>query len=135
MAIMEPDASGCPPSICYETASVGTGLQRSRAGPETSMRWQCLRYPKCLEGHRSAWTDPEVNDMAKTTIKIEGMMCEGCVKSVKESLEKVPGVRSVEVNLKKGTAVVQQDGVADEALIKAVVDAGFRGTVKHGLFR
>ncbi len=72
--------------------------------------------------------------MTKTTVKIEGMMCEGCVKSVKESLEKVPGVKSVDVNLKKGTAVVQQEGVSDDALVKAVVDAGFRGTVKHGLF-
>ncbi|MDO5861707.1 MAG: heavy metal-associated domain-containing protein [Thermoplasmata archaeon] len=72
--------------------------------------------------------------MAKTTIKVEGMMCEGCVKTVKESLEKVPGVTSVDVNLKKGTATVQQDGVADDVLVKAVVDAGFRGSVKHGLF-
>ncbi len=72
--------------------------------------------------------------MTKTTVKIEGMMCEGCVKSVKESLEEVPGVKSVDVNLKKGTAVVQQEGVSDDALVKAVVDAGFRGTVKHGLF-
>lgn len=72
--------------------------------------------------------------MAKTTIRIEGMMCEGCVKSVKEALEKVPGVTGVDVNLKKGTATVQQEGATDDALIKAVVDAGYRGTVKHGLF-
>lgn len=72
--------------------------------------------------------------MSKKTLKIEGMMCEGCVKSVKEALEKVPGIMSVDVNLKKGTAVVQGD-VDDETLIKAVVDAGFRGSVKHGLFR
>ena len=72
--------------------------------------------------------------MTKKTLKIEGMMCEGCVKSVKEALEKVPGITSVDVNLKKGTAVVQGD-VDDETLIKAVVDAGFRGSVKHGLFR
>ncbi len=72
--------------------------------------------------------------MAKTTLKIEGMMCEGCVKSVKESLEKVSGVTSADVNLKKGTAVVNHDGASDDALIKAVVDAGFRGSVKHGLF-
>lgn len=72
--------------------------------------------------------------MTKTTLKIEGMMCEGCVKSVSESLGKVPGVTDVEVNLKKGTATVQQEGASDEALIKAVVDAGFRATVKHGLF-
>ncbi len=72
--------------------------------------------------------------MSKKTLKIEGMMCEGCVKSVKEALEKVPGITSVDVNLKKGTAVVQGDA-EDETLIKAVVDAGFRGSIKHGLFR
>lgn len=72
--------------------------------------------------------------MSKKTLKIEGIMCEGCVKSVKEALEKIPGITSVDVNLKKGTAVVQGDA-DDETLIKAVVDAGFRGSVKHGLFR
>ena len=72
--------------------------------------------------------------MSKKTLKIEGMMCEGRVKSVKEALEKVPGITSVDVNLKQGTAVVQGD-VDDETLITAVVDAGFRGSVKHGLFR
>ena len=72
--------------------------------------------------------------MSKKTLKIEGMMCEGCVKSVKEALEKIPSITSVDVNLKKGTAVVQGDA-DDETLIKAVVDAGFRGSVKHGLFR
>ncbi len=72
--------------------------------------------------------------MSKKTLRIEGMMCEGCVKSVKEALEKIPGITSVDVNLKKGTAVVQGDA-DDETLIKAVVDAGFRGSVKHGLFR
>ena len=72
--------------------------------------------------------------MSKKTLKIEGMMCEGCVKSVKEALEKIPGITNVDVNLKKGTAVVQGDA-DDETLIKAVVDAGFRGSIKHGLFR
>lgn len=72
--------------------------------------------------------------MTKTTLKIEGMMCEGCVKSVKESLEKTDKVRSVEVNLKKGTATVEHDSASDESLIKAVMDAGFRASVKKGLF-
>ena len=66
-------------------------------------------------------------------MKIEGMMCEGCVKSVKESLERVAGVTSVDVDLKKGTAVVKHDGASEDALVRAVVDAGFRGSVKHGL--
>ena len=72
--------------------------------------------------------------MSKTVLKIEGMMCEGCVKSVKEALEGVSGTSSVDVNLKKGTATVQHEGVSDETLIGAVVDAGFSASVQHGIF-
>ncbi len=72
--------------------------------------------------------------MGRTTLKIEGMMCEGCVRTVRESLEGTAGVSSVDVNLKKGTAVVEHDGTTDESLIRAVVDAGFRASVKRGLF-
>ena len=72
--------------------------------------------------------------MSKTVLKIEGMMCEGCVKTVRESLEGLQGIESVDVNLKKGTATVVHNGVSDETLVGAVVDAGFRASVKHGLF-
>ncbi len=72
--------------------------------------------------------------MAKTKLKIEGMMCEGCVKNVKQALENVPGVTEADVNLKKNLATVQHDCVDDGVLIKAVVDAGFRASVKTGLF-
>ena len=72
--------------------------------------------------------------MAKTTLKIEGMMCEGCVKTVTEALQKVAGVENVDVSLKANKATVQHNGASDEALISAVVDAGFRASVKHGLF-
>lgn len=72
--------------------------------------------------------------MSKTTLKIEGMMCEGCVKTVKTALESINGVTSVDVNLKKGTATVMHNGVSDDDLISAVVDNGFRASVKHGLF-
>ena len=71
--------------------------------------------------------------MTKSVLKIEGMMCEGCVKTVRESLEGLQGIESVDVNLKKGTATVVHNGVSDETLVGAVVDAGFRASVKHGL--
>ena len=70
----------------------------------------------------------------KTTLKIEGMMCEGCVKSVTEALQNVPGVKSANVDLKSNKAVVEHDGVSDDSLVAAVVDAGFRASPKHGLF-
>lgn len=72
--------------------------------------------------------------MTKSVLKIEGMMCEGCVKTVRESLEGLQGIESVDVNLKKGTATVVHNGISDETLVGAVVDAGFRASVKHGLF-
>jgi copper chaperone CopZ len=70
----------------------------------------------------------------KTTLKIEGMMCEGCVQKVQDGLSAVDKVTKVEVNLKAGKATVEHDGASDEALIAAVVDAGFRASAKHGLF-
>ncbi len=72
--------------------------------------------------------------MAKTKLKIEGMMCEGCVSNVKKALESVPETIKVDIDLKKGLAVIEHDGASDDALIRAVVDAGFRASVKRGLF-
>ncbi len=73
--------------------------------------------------------------MSKTTIKIEGMMCESCVKTVTESISKVKGVKNVEVDLKKGTATIENDGASEEDMVMAVLDVGFKAKVKHGLFK
>jgi len=60
------------------------------------------------------------------TVSISGMMCEHCVAHVKEALEKVDGVRSADVSLEKKNAVVTLNGeVGEEALKKAVTDAGY----------
>ena len=72
--------------------------------------------------------------MTKTVLKIEGMMCEGCVAKVQSALQSLDGVDSVDVNLKKGTATTIHQGLPDEDLITAVVDIGFRASVKRGLF-
>ena len=62
----------------------------------------------------------------KTTLKIEGMSCEHCVKHVLEALEGVAGVKSATVSLKEKSAVVDhQDGVSPEALKAAVAEAGY----------
>ena len=62
----------------------------------------------------------------KKTLKIEGMMCMHCVAHVTKALESVEGVASVEVNLKKKTAVVELSAeVLDEALIAVITEAGY----------
>ena len=62
----------------------------------------------------------------KKTLKIEGMMCQHCVAHVTKALNAVAGVSSVEVNLKKKTAIVEfSESVSDETLIAAIQEAGY----------
>ena len=64
------------------------------------------------------------------TLNVTGMMCQHCVAHVKKALEGVEGVSSVDVNLEAGTATVEAaEGVADEALVAAVVDAGYEAAM------
>jgi copper chaperone len=73
--------------------------------------------------------------MAKIKLKIEGMHCPKCVAKTKESLESIEGVKSADVNLDKGLAVVEYEGdIPEEKFTMAVIDAGFKAKVKHGLF-
>ncbi|GHV37738.1 hypothetical protein FACS18949_18080 [Clostridia bacterium] len=61
----------------------------------------------------------------KTTLNIEGMSCEHCVKHVTEALKGLPGVTSVKVSLKDKNAVVEHGGVTLDAFRAAVDDAGY----------
>ena len=61
-------------------------------------------------------------------IKIEGMMCHHCEKHVKEALEKIPSVTSVQVDYKQGEAIVEigeQTNDIDSVLKDAVVSQGY----------
>ena len=60
----------------------------------------------------------------KKTIKIEGMMCQHCVKAATKALEGVAGVTAVIVSLEDKQAVVE-GSATDEALTAAIVDAGY----------
>ena len=73
--------------------------------------------------------------MVKTVLKIDGMHCGMCAKKVSDALLGVNGVSGADVDVKKGTAEVIHDGAKDDDLIRAVLDAGFRSKVKHGLFQ
>lgn len=65
-----------------------------------------------------------------TELKIEGMSCMHCVKSVTEALSQVPGVTDVqEVSLEKETATVNGSPDA-QALVAAVQEAGYQAEVR-----
>ena len=67
--------------------------------------------------------------MARTVLKIDGMMCEACVSHVTKALAKVPGVENADVNLEQGQATVQHEDADQKALLDAVDDAGYQAEV------
>jgi copper chaperone len=70
--------------------------------------------------------------MAKSNIeiKVEGMTCGGCVRSVEKKLSNVAGVASVRVNLEAGKATVEYDDsrARVDQLLAAVEQIGFRAS-------
>ncbi len=69
-----------------------------------------------------------------TTLAINGMTCNGCVKHVDQALKAVPGVQAVEVNLVEQRAKVVHDHEQAPLplLIAAVEGAGYAGSECHG---
>lgn len=64
------------------------------------------------------------------TLDVKGMMCEHCVAHVTKALLAVDGVEDVQVNLEEGKATVKLTAqVPDDALCKAVTDAGYEASI------
>ena len=75
-------------------------------------------------------TLPENKEEIKMiTMKIEGMMCPHCQAAVTKALNAVEGVKKTDVSLDDKAAYVEaEEGVSEDALKKAVVDAGYEVT-------
>lgn len=65
--------------------------------------------------------------METTTLKVEGMSCGGCVKSVTNVLTALPGVAKAEVSLDDKQARVEYEAgrVSIDDMKRVIVDAGF----------
>ncbi len=57
----------------------------------------------------------------KMTVKIQGMMCEHCVRAVKNALEGIEGIQA-DVSLQDGTAVLTSAGTIDASRVRAVIE-------------
>ena len=64
--------------------------------------------------------------METIEIKVEGMMCQMCVKHVKEALLALPGVEDAEVSLEGKKALVRGKNLSHDALVEAVTKAGYK---------
>jgi copper chaperone len=65
--------------------------------------------------------------MEKITLTVKGMTCMGCVKSVKNVLEPIPGVASVDITLDNGEVAIRYDAakVGLDQFTAAIQDAGY----------
>ena len=69
-------------------------------------------------------------DNMEKILNVEGMSCKHCTATVKKALEEIDGVKEADVSLEGKNARVELDkDVADEALVKAVEDAGYTAKI------
>ena len=70
----------------------------------------------------------------KIELNVTGMTCGHCEMTVKNSLEKITGVKKAKVNRKKNNAIVTFDNDADFEtmdLLKAVARTGYEASLKR----
>jgi copper chaperone CopZ len=67
----------------------------------------------------------------KAELNIEGMHCDSCAATIKETLEETAGVSEADVTFKRKTAIVDFDDqtVQQSTLIKKIQDLGYTATV------
>lgn len=67
------------------------------------------------------------------SLKVSGMYCAACTVSIRQSLEKVPGVHSASVDFDTAKATVVTNAKVDTAaVLKAVATAGYKAVVVDG---
>jgi Cu+-exporting ATPase len=59
------------------------------------------------------------------TLKINGMSCNHCTSSVQKTLEAIPGLSEIAVNLEEGKAMFENDGASREDIRTAISKIGF----------
>lgn len=65
--------------------------------------------------------------MTTTTVKVQGMTCDHCVRAVAGELAELPGVSGVDVVLTTGLTTISSDGPLDDGAVRAAVEeAGYR---------
>ena len=92
--------------------------KESRKNKKVALPTNLLTYNSC-----------EIKETSKMekVIKVEGMMCMHCVAHVKEALESLRGVESVEVSLERNEAkITSKKEIKDKDIEKVISKAGYK---------
>ena len=109
-------------SVCVVTNALRLKLWK----PKLSAVAQKENQPEPVQVVIENSTKKEGSNMTKTLL-VEGMSCAHCSGRVEQALRALGGVEDAVVKLEEKTALVTLSGAAvpDEALVKAVTDAGY----------
>ena len=73
-------------------------------------------------------SEPQVTESQsiKTVLKVEGMTCSSCVRTVRNAVTALDGVTNVDINLRSGNTTIVHDSSLDIETIKhAIEEKGF----------
>lgn len=88
------------------------------------------RKAKAKKEIPSILTKKKIADTKKVTLLIPDMMCENCVRHIKDGLSSNPDVVSTDVSLEKKEAVIIMDKSSDiQALIKTIEGLGYQASI------
>lgn len=119
--IFIPVAAGCFQALGWHLTPVAGAVMMSLSSICVGLN--ALRLTKVK---LNSVRDIKGENMAHKVINIEGMMCKHCQASVTKALQAIEGVEAVDVSLENKNATIScSEGVTDDALRKAVTDAGY----------
>ncbi|KAL8622158.1 hypothetical protein ACOMHN_052960 [Nucella lapillus] len=79
----------------------------------------------------------EAGGMQSVTVKIKGMTCQSCVKTIEGKLSQHPAVKSIRVLLSNETGTIEYEAnkATPQMLAEAISDMGFDAALPDGLIR
>ncbi|MCP4297941.1 MAG: heavy metal translocating P-type ATPase [Proteobacteria bacterium] len=112
-------------AMALSSVSVVTNALRLRSFHPKKTNFNQVKVPDSSKAQYAQQLEFKENKM-KTEIKIDGMSCQHCQKTVTESLNNLDEVISTNVDLEKKNAVIESAQEVDESLIRnTITDAGF----------
>lgn len=69
-------------------------------------------------------------EATSTTLVVKGMHCASCTGRVERALDALDGCDEVTIDLATGVVVVTHEGLAPDALVAAVREAGYEAEVR-----
>lgn len=101
----------------FATPLEGAALQ------DAERRWHAYDAPELM----AQFTRPVADDVLECTLAVEQLRCAACVWLIEQTLEKLPGVQSVQVNFSTGRATVRwRRGVSQlSGLLRRMAEIGY----------